>query len=80
MLSNQSGLDCDVSNSNSEGNETNMDCSDDWVKFTLDLPMTDTPGRKGMYCSGNSIALDRIIEKATHMPLEQFTVKYLFSP
>lgn len=80
LLSNQSGLDCDVSNPNSEGNETKMDYSDDWVKFTLDLPMIDTPGGKGMYCSGNPITLGRIIEKAVHMPLEQFAVKNLFTP
>ncbi|WP_254560569.1 serine hydrolase domain-containing protein [Dyadobacter diqingensis] len=80
LLSNQSGLDCDISNPNSEGNETKMDYSDDWVKFTLDLPMIDTPGGEGMYCSGNPITLGRIIEKATHMPLEQFAVKNLFAP
>ena len=57
MLVNASGLDCDISNDKSEGNETKMDYSDDWVKFTLDLPMIDTPGGKGMYCSGNPITV-----------------------
>ncbi|MGN6530542.1 MAG: serine hydrolase domain-containing protein [Ginsengibacter sp.] len=80
LLTQQTGLDCDISNPKSEGNETTMDYSDDWVKFTLDLPMIDTPGGKGMYCSGNPITLGRIIEKATNMPLLQYASKNLFGP
>jgi CubicO group peptidase (beta-lactamase class C family) len=80
LLTQQTGLDCDISNSKSEGNETKMDYSDDWVKFTLDLPMIDTPGGKGMYCSGNPVTLGRIVEKSTNMPLLEFATKYLFRP
>jgi CubicO group peptidase (beta-lactamase class C family) len=80
LLTNQSGFDCDISNDASKGNETKMGYSNDWVKFTLDLPMIDTPGGKGMYCSGNVIVAGRIIEKATGMPLPQFAEKYLFTP
>lgn len=80
MLANQSGLDCDVSNDKSEGNETAMDYSDDWVKFTLDLPMIDTPGGKGMYCSGNPITLGRIVEKTTKQSLPVFAKTTLFNP
>ena len=80
LLTNQSGLDCDLSNPKSEGNETTMSNTGDWVKFTLDLPMIDTPGGKGMYCSGNPITLGRIIEKTTKQPLPEFARKNLFSP
>ncbi|WP_158827257.1 serine hydrolase domain-containing protein [Mucilaginibacter lacusdianchii] len=80
LLTNQSGLDCDISNPKSEGNETKMNYSDDWVKFTLDLPMIDTPGGKGMYCSGNPITLGRIIEKASGRPLPAFAQENLFTP
>ncbi len=80
LLSQQSGLDCDISNDKSEGNETKMSNSDDWVKFTLDLPMIDIPGGKGMYCSGNPIILGRIIEKKTKQPLPEFAKKTLFEP
>jgi CubicO group peptidase (beta-lactamase class C family) len=80
LLTNQSGLDCDVSNPKSVGNETTMSNTDDWIKFTLDLPMIDTPGGKGMYCSGNPITLGRIIEKATKQPLPGFAKTNLFSP
>lgn len=78
LLTNQSGLDCDVSNPNSVGNETTMNYSKDWIQFTLDLPMIAPPGTKGMYCSGNPITLGRIIEKATKMPLPYFAKQTLF--
>jgi CubicO group peptidase (beta-lactamase class C family) len=80
LLTQQTGLDCDISNSKSAGNETVMDYSDDWVKFTLDLPMIDTPGRNGRYCSGNPVTLGRIIEKTAGMPLLQFATENLFEP
>jgi CubicO group peptidase (beta-lactamase class C family) len=78
LLTNQSGLDCDVSNPKSEGNETTMNNSDDWIQFTLDLPMIDVPNGRGMYCSGNPITLGRIIEKATKMTLPDFAKQTLF--
>lgn len=80
LLTNQSGLDCDVSNPKSVGNETTMNNTDDWVKFTLDLPMSDSAGGKGMYCSGNPITLGRIIEKTTKQTVPEFAKQNLFNP
>ena len=80
LLTQQSGLDCDISNPKSEGNETRMSNTDDWVKFTLDLPMSYIPGDKGMYCSGNLIILGRIIEKEVKETLPEFAAKTLFAP
>jgi CubicO group peptidase (beta-lactamase class C family) len=80
LLTQQTGLDCDISNGQSAGNETVMDYSDDWVKFTLDLPMIDTPGGKGLYCSGNPVTLGRIVEKTAGVPLLQFATRNLFEP
>ncbi|CAN5271488.1 hypothetical protein BH11BAC5_BH11BAC5_28480 [soil metagenome] len=80
LLTQQTGLDYDISNPKSAGNETAMDYSDDWVKYTFDLPMIDTPGGNGRYASGNPITLGRIIEKTTNMPLLQFATKNLFDP
>jgi len=57
-----------------------MSNTDDWVKFTLDLPMSDIPDGKGMYCSGNPIILGRIIKKTTKQPLLQFAKQTLFAP
>ena len=80
LLTNQTGLDCDITNEKTEGNETKMYNSDDWVKFSLDFPMVDIPGRKGMYCTGNSIILGKIIEKETKQPLPEFARQTLFRP
>jgi CubicO group peptidase (beta-lactamase class C family) len=80
MLTNQSGFDYDAANAKAVGNETDMDNSDDWVKYTLNLPMIDSAGGRGMYNSGNPITIGRIIEKATQMPLPQFADKFLFAP
>ena len=80
LLTNQTGLDCDISNSQSAGDETKMGYSKDWVKFTLDLPMIDKPGGKGMYCSGNVIVLGDIIQRATKRPLVEFAKENLFGP
>jgi CubicO group peptidase (beta-lactamase class C family) len=80
LLDNRSGLDCDITNSQSPGNETKMDYSADWVKFTLDLPMLEVPGSVGRYCSGNPITLGRVIEKQAHQPLPEFARRHLFAP
>ena len=80
LLTNQSGLDCDVSDPNSIGNESVMNNSSDWIKFTLDLPMLDSAGAKGRYCSGNPIVLGRIIEKVSKQKLPEFAKEVLFDP
>ena len=80
LLSNQSGVDYDEANDKAAGNETAMGYTDDWVKYTFDLPMIDTPGTKGRYNSGNPITLGRIIEITSKMPLRDFAVKNLFGP
>lgn len=80
LLTNQSGLDYDISNPKAAGDETKMNYSDDWVKYTFDLPMIDTPGGRGMYASGNPITLGRIIEKASGRSLEAFANESLFKP
>lgn len=78
LLTNQSGLDCDVYNGNAVGNESIMSYEDDWIQYSLDLPMNDSAGGIGQYCSSNPILLGRIIEKATKMPLPDFATHTLF--
>lgn len=78
LLTNQSGLDCDTYNPKAYGNETEMGYTDDWIQYSLDLPMADSAGGKGQYCSSNPIIMGRIIEKATKMTLPAFAEKTLF--
>jgi len=80
MLDNQSGVNYDESWDKSMGNENDMNFSNDWVKYTFDLPMIDTPGVKGRYNSGNPITVGWIVEKYTGMSLYRFAARYLFGP
>lgn len=78
LLTNQSGLDCDVYNPKAVGNESTMAYEKDWIQYSLDLPMVDGAGGIGQYCSSNPIILGRIIEKATKMTLPDFAKQTLF--
>jgi CubicO group peptidase (beta-lactamase class C family) len=78
LLTNTSGLDCDTYNPKAYGNESEMGYTDDWIQYSLDLPMIDSAGGKGQYCSSNPIIMGRIIEKATKMTIPQFAEKTLF--
>lgn len=80
LLTMRSGLDCDDWNQASPGNESKMGRSDDWVKFTLDLPMRSEPGTAATYCSGGVIVLGRLVEKVSCRPLETFAREQLFEP
>ena len=80
LLDNQSGVNYDEAWDKSIGNENTMDDSKDWVKYTFDLPMLDTPGTRGRYNSGNAITLGRLVEKASGQPLAEFADENLFSP
>jgi CubicO group peptidase (beta-lactamase class C family) len=80
LLTNRSGLDCDDWNQASPGNESKMGRSEDWVKFTLDLPMRNEPGVTSSYCSGGVIVLGRLVEKVSGKPLEAFAREQFFDP
>jgi CubicO group peptidase (beta-lactamase class C family) len=80
LLTMRSGLACDDWDGGSPGNEVKMYPSDDWVKFVLDLPLLDTPGTKGRYCSGNVAVAGRIVERAAGVALPAFAQEHLFTP
>jgi CubicO group peptidase (beta-lactamase class C family) len=80
LLTMTSGLDCDDWNQASPGNESKMGRSEDWVKFTLDLPMRNEPGVASSYCSGGVIVLGRLVEKVSGKPLEPFARERFFEP
>ena len=45
------GMDCENDNPETAGNEQSMMKSQDWVKYTLDLPMVEEPGKTSSYRS-----------------------------
>lgn len=80
LLTMRSGLACDDWDGSSPGNESRVYQSEDWVKFVLDLPMAETPGTKGRYCSGNVMVAGRIIERTSGKPMPAFAQENLFTP
>ncbi len=72
------GMDCENDNPKSKGYETAMMASEDWVKYTLDLPMVAEPGEFSSYCTGCSLTINSLIEVATNQKIEDFAKEHLF--
>ena len=74
------GMDCENNNPESKGNEQSMMQSENWVKYTLDLPMVAKPGKSSSYCTGCALTLGSIVEVATDTNIEEFAKENLFNP
>ncbi len=54
--------------------------SPDWVQFTLDLSMSEAPGKSWFYCGSGADLLSAILGQATDMSTLEFAQEHLFGP
>ena len=76
LLTMRSGFDCGFQHGEQE--LFDMFESDDWIDFTLNMPMAAEPGRRWAYCSPNVHLLSAIISRTTGMNTLNFAKKHLF--
>jgi CubicO group peptidase (beta-lactamase class C family) len=78
LASNTSGLAC--YREPAEPTQAEMSASDNWVQFTLDLPMMAAPGSRWEYCSPGFHLLSAILTVATGQTELDFAWANLFGP
>lgn len=65
----------------SPGNEENMYPTDNWIKFILDLPMTENKiGKNWSYFTAGVVLIGDILDKSIPSGLEYYADKKLFQP
>ena len=79
LLEMESGFDCEEFNDGKDC-ESAMDQTADWVKFSLDLPMKNSPGTVWAYTSCDPMIISGIISRVSKMTIMDFAKKYLFDP
>jgi len=79
LLTMSSAFDGNDEDSDSPGNEENMYPTDNWVKFALDLPMTDNKiGKNWHYFTAGVVVTGDILDKSVPQGLEKYADKKLF--
>jgi CubicO group peptidase (beta-lactamase class C family) len=79
LLTMSSAFDGNDEDSDSPGNEENMYPTDNWVKFALDLPMTDNKiGKNWHYFTAGVVVTGDILDKSVPEGLEKYADKKLF--
>lgn len=82
LLTMSSGFKGNDNDYESPGNEENMYPTNDWVKFTLDLPMDQnkTNGKQFEYFTAGVVVLGDILDKTVPGGLEAYAHQKLFEP
>ena len=86
LLTMSSALDCDDNVDASPGNEDRMHEQQLWTRWAVDLPTKgdytrDADGRGPFsYCTAGAFLLGQVIERTTHIPVDQYIEKKLLIP
>jgi len=80
LLTMSSGMDCNDWDKSSKGQEDKVYKKNDWLQYTLDLPMLHKPGEVNTYCSMGTLLLAVIIERTSGKTIQEFAKEYLFDP
>lgn len=81
LLTMSSAFDGNDEDYDSAGNEENMYPTDNWVKFTLDLPMTENEiGKIWHYFTAGVVVTGDILDKSVLNGLKDYADKKLFRP
>jgi len=80
LLTMSAGFNGNDEDYSSPGNEENMYPTDNWVKFTLDLPFNDSLKTKWHYFTAGVIVLGDVLQKSVPGGLEKYAADKLFTP
>lgn len=81
LLTMSSGFDGNDQDEESPGNEENMYPTDNWVKFVLDLSMTENKiGKTWNYFTAGVVLTGDILDRSVPKGLEHYAQKKLFQP
>ncbi|HEX6427113.1 MAG TPA: serine hydrolase [Niastella sp.] len=81
LLTMNAAFDGNDNDGNSPGNEENMYPTEDWVRFTLDLPAkADTAKKEWHYFTAGVVLLGDILNKSVPGGLEKYAHEKLFKP
>lgn len=81
LLTMSSGFEGNDQDEESPGNEENMYPTDNWIKFTLDLPMTENKiGETWNYFTAGAVLSGDILDKSIPRGLKNYADKKLFQP
>lgn len=61
-------------------NAVAMEASQDWVQYTIDLPMAREAGSQFNYSSGETELLAHIFHRASGIDIEEYAAQHLFGP
>jgi len=78
LITMSTGLECNDWDKSSKGQEDKVYKKEDWIQYTLNLPIVNKPGTVSNYCSMGVVLLAKIIEEASGMTIQEFAKKYVF--